>query len=115
MNKQSVIEIIEIIGGLAVGVAAILSFVVFYRLTTSRADSIVRKWAAKNGFELLRFERCFFTGGFGLFTTSRNQIVYSVRVCDGTGQERSGWLRCGSFLGGVFFGSEVAEIKWKEA
>ncbi|SRR6266481_5077471 len=84
----------------------------FYKLTIWRANSILRKWALENGFEVLRFERCFFTGGFGWFTTSRNQIVYSILVKDRWNEERSGWLRCGSYFGGVLFSNE-AEAKWK--
>jgi hypothetical protein len=89
-------------------IAIVLSF---YKLTIWRANSILRNWALENGFEVLRFERCFFTGGFGWFTTSRNQIVYSILVRDRSNEERSGWLRCGSYFGVLF--SNEAEVKWK--
>jgi hypothetical protein len=90
-------------------IAIVLSF---YKLSIWRANSILRKWALENGFEVLHFERCFFTGGFGWLTTSRNQIVYSIRVRDRSNEERSGWLRCGNYFGVIF--SNDAEVRWKE-
>lgn len=110
MDKQFAIEII---GRSAVVSAVVAGIFAIYKVAVSRADSMVRQWASENDFELLHFERCFFTGGFNFFTTSRNQIVYSVRVRDRASHERSGWLRCGSFFGGVIFGSGT-EVKWKE-
>jgi hypothetical protein len=95
-------------------ILAVITIVLgFYKLTIWRAKSILRKWALENGFEVLRFERCFFTAGFGWFTTSRNQIVYSILVRDQSNDERSGWLRCGSYFGVIF--SNDAEVKWKES
>ena|ERR1043165_4570215 len=85
----------------------------FYRLTIWRANSIVRRWALENGFDLFHFKRCFFTGGFSWFTTSRNQIVYSILVRNRWNEERSGWLRCGNYFGVIF--SDEAEVKWNES
>lgn len=78
---------------------------------------MVRKWADANEFEILRSEMCLFNGGSGEWETptSRGQIIYSVRLRDRAGRERSGWLRVGSFFGGVLFGSGAAEVKWKES
>jgi hypothetical protein len=97
-------------------VVCVVGIVTFW-LATLRGKAIVQKWAAANDFEILRAEPCLFTGGSGMWQTptSRNQIIYSVRVRDRAGQERSGWLRIGSFFGGIMFGSERAEVKWKHS
>jgi len=108
MDKQSAIDILRY---LAIGIALCIGVVVLYRFVVARADKILRRWAMENHFELLHFERCFFTGGFSPFTTSRNQIVYFVRVRDGEHQERSGWVRCGSFSHP--FGNQT-DVKWKD-
>lgn len=105
-NRPYIIAAVVFIGGIAM-----------FWLATLRGKAIVQKWAAKNQFEILRAEPCLFTGGSGMWQTrpSRNQIIYSVRVRDRAGQERSGWLRIGSFFGGIMFGSEAAEVKWKDS
>jgi hypothetical protein len=105
MDKQSAIEIFR-----SFGFAIVLCAVVFvgYRLGIRERDKSLRKWASDNQFELLHFERCFFTGGFSLLTTSRRQTVYFVRVRDHESHERSGWVRVGGFWGG-----DGMEVKWK--
>jgi uncharacterized protein YcfJ len=79
------------------------------------ADKILRKWAGKNVFELLEKKCHYFNykGPFDLWTTSNSQVVYSVRIRDRQGNERTGWVRCGTFLGGVFF-SNKAEVRWDQ-
>ena len=110
MDHHSVIEILRY---LAIGVALCVVVFAFYRGTIARADKILRHWATENHFELVHFKRCFFTGGFSPLTTSRNQIVYSVRVRDTERGERSGWVRCGGFWDVIFL-SDKAEVKWQD-
>lgn len=79
------------------------------------AEKILQRWVAKNGFELLekRQHYFFYRGPFDAWTTSNTQVVYSVRIRDRQGSERTGWVRCGTFLGGVFF-SNKAEVRWDQ-
>ena len=100
------------IEGLAIGIALCLGILAFHRCVIGHARRILRRWADENHFELLHFERCFFTGGFSPSTTSRNQIVYFVRVRDREHRERSGWVRCGSFAHPFGKG---AEVEWKDS
>ncbi len=111
MDQHSINEILL---ALVIGVALCAGVVLFYRRAIARADTILQHWAARNGFEVLHSERCFASGAFSLFTTSRNQIVYFVRVRDREHHERSGWVRCGSFASFIFF-SDEADVKWQEA
>lgn len=81
--------------------------------THRRGQAILKKWAEEEGVHIVTFERVFFSGGFSAFSTSRNQVVYSIVVRDQNGRERKGWVRCGSFWNGVW-GSDEAEVKWAE-
>lgn len=84
-----------------------------YFWSNVRSKMILEKWTIENGFQIIDSKKAFFRGGFGWLTTSRNQKVYSITVRDEKGRERSGWLRCGSYFGGIFW-SDKAEVKWKE-
>jgi hypothetical protein len=109
MDSQSKIEIIRC---LVIGIVLSICLVIFCRLVIRRSNTILKEWAAKNEFELLHFERCFLTGGFNFWTTSRNQIVFFVRVRDKEGREKSGWVRCGAYWNWIFL-SDKAEVRWK--
>jgi hypothetical protein len=78
----------------------------------SRSAAILQKWADDNGYQILQKDyRHFFRGPF-FFTTSRHQTVYRVTVCDKTGQERSGWVRCGGWWWGML--SDQATVRWDD-
>ena len=84
------------------------------RESFSRAKRSIQVWAEENGLEVLQADRrSMRTGPFQWWTTSRGQIIYLVRVRDRDGRERSAWVRCGSYLGGVTF-SEKIEVRWDE-
>ncbi len=112
MDKESVIEIVR---ALLIALVAIAVFIGWFWLHLSRAKAILRAWAAEGGFQILGSEKSYMigTGPFKWWTNSRNQIVYHVRVRDREGRERSAWVRCGSYLGGVLF-SQKAEVRWEE-
>jgi len=95
-------------------VLGVMAFVIAINIAAwKRDETVLRKWAQREGFEIIAFKRAFFTGEFSWLTTSRGQRVFSVTVRDREGRERSGWVRCGSFLGGTIF-SDAAEVKWKK-
>jgi len=80
-----------------------------------RAEHLLRLWAARNGFEIIEFANCFFlTGPFllGWIGTSRRPI-FRVLIKDRDGNRRSGWVRVGGSLLGVW--SNVATVKWAKA
>jgi|SRR5450432_1675406 hypothetical protein len=80
----------------------------------SRSKRVLQKWADSNKFEILHFgTRYFTTGQFKWWQVSNRQHLYFVRVRDAAGRERSGWVRCGSFFGGVIFSDEV-EVRWNQ-
>jgi hypothetical protein len=78
----------------------------------SRGRSLLSRWAEDNSFQILHSEIRTLLGGPFTLTSSRNQIVYSVRVRDRAGNEKSGWVRCGSFWFGI--SSDKTEVRWKD-
>ena len=78
----------------------------------SRGRTLLNRWAEVHGFEILHSECRTLCAGPFTWTSSRNQMVYFVRVRDHEGRERSGWVRCGSFWSGI--ASEKTEVRWKD-
>ena len=77
----------------------------------SRSRSLLEKWATENGYQILHSEyRNLFRGPF-FWTSSKGQTVYYVRVRDGEGNVRTGWVRCGSWWFGLM--SDKTEVRWE--
>ncbi|WP_052573963.1 hypothetical protein [Haloferula sp. BvORR071] len=75
-----------------------------------RGSELVYGWARENGYRLMRADRCLFSKGPFFWGTSKSQIVFRVVVQDTDGMQRSGWVRCGSWLGGLL--SNKTEARW---
>jgi hypothetical protein len=75
----------------------------------SRSRLLLRRWAKKNGFEILHSTVIPFSKG--IFDPYRRdlQMVYHVRIRDREGREHTGWVRCGGFW------KTMAEAKWEPA
>jgi hypothetical protein len=86
--------------------------VVYVTWSFSRGRTLLNRWAHDNGFQILQSEIRTLCAGPFTWTSSRNQIVYFVRVRDKEGGEHSGWVRCGNFWSGIF--SDKTEVKWKD-
>jgi hypothetical protein len=98
----------QIVFVVALGVVSVIAFIAWH---FSRSRFVLEDWADKQGFEILYSEyRSLFRGPF-FCTTSRGQTVYYVKVRDGTGRERSGWVRCGGWFFGLM--SDKAEVRWE--
>jgi hypothetical protein len=95
---------------LLIGFAIIATTLVIFSF--SRGRSLLNRWAQENNFQILDFEMRTLSAGPFTWTSSRNQIVYFVHVRDREGKERSGWVRCGSFWGGIL--SDKTEVRWKD-
>jgi hypothetical protein len=101
----------QVLWGFVAGFGAIAFIAVYYRWHIWRARSALQRWTSKKHFELLRFQRCFFSGPFSGWTTSANQTVFFVTLRDDSGCERSGWMRFGDFWGGRF--PDEPDIIWR--
>jgi len=99
----------EVFGPLLVIVILIVG-VALTVLRFSRASSMLRDWAASNGYEIVNQEYCWFWPGPFLLRKSKGQMVYRIEVRDQHGNARSGYAR----LGGWFLGmlSDQVEVHW---
>jgi hypothetical protein len=96
-------EIILVFLGLAVLVA------VMARWQHFRADRILKQWAQETGIEIVSAEKRYLRLG-PFFVSTRGQFVFRIVVKDQAGMQRTGWLRVGGLITGVF--SDRAEVKW---
>ena len=103
MNEGSQIFTVLVILGLAV-----LSMV----WHSSRSNTVLEQWAEDNDLEILSSEYCHFLRGPFFWTTSRGQTVYYVSVRPSSGEEKTGWVRCGGFFLGLM--SDAAEVRWED-
>ena len=112
MDKGSLIDVAK---AFAIALVAITAFVGWFWIFIALSKTILRRWAGENGFQIISFEQryLFFTGPFKWWSNGRGQFVYRVVIRDRDGHERSGWVRCGSYLGGVLFNNDV-EVRWEE-
>jgi hypothetical protein len=78
----------------------------------TRSNDMVDRWAADNGYRLISKERRFLRRGPFLLTTSKGQSVHYVTVEDANRDQRSGYLRCGSWLGGLM--SDKVQVHWDD-
>jgi hypothetical protein len=81
-------------------------------LQIRRAQTLLKGWAQENGYEILEAQHRVFVKG-PYFWSARGQAVYRVWVRDGVGAERRGWVRCGTWWGGVL--ANKVESRWDEA
>jgi hypothetical protein len=100
----------DTIGVLAIFfIVGIVAAVLYLQIT--RSQKLLKRWAADNGVELLHVEHRMFRKGPFIWS-SRSQSVYRVEVRDQQGVVRKGWVRCGSWWGGVL--SDKVEARWDE-
>ena len=85
----------------------VIGVVFFGLLHLLRAKRALKRWADYNGFEILGSDLRLFSTGFIKW------YVYFVRVRDKAGRERSGWVRCRSFLSSRSF-ADKSTILWHE-
>ena len=78
----------------------------------SRSRSILHEWAADHGFRLIYYEYRWFVRGPFFWTTSKSQTVYRVTIEDGRGSIRKGWVRCGTWLAGLW--SRQVDVRWDD-
>ena len=78
----------------------------------SRSRSLLEEWASENGYRILSSEHRHLVRGPFFWTTSKGQTVYRVSIEDREGRVRSGWVRCGSWMMGLW--SDRVQVKWDD-
>jgi hypothetical protein len=97
----------KVLGGLVI--VAILGW--YFHAYFSRAKLLLEKWANENQYQLLHAEyRSIRRRPF--LWSAKGQAVYRVEIRDEQGNERTGWVRCGSWLLGVF--ADEVKVKWDD-
>lgn len=79
--------------------------------TASKSRKVIQRWAEEHGFQVVSLEERWLRRGPFFWTTSRAQTVSYITVIDSANQRRSGWIRCGSWLGGLW--SSQVEVRWE--
>ena len=77
-----------------------------------RSRSLLETWAAENGYRIISSQYRFLARGPFFWTTSKSQSVYRVEVQDPAGRRRTGYVRCGTWLGGLL--SNKVEARWDD-
>lgn len=109
MNYHAISEFVRSHSGWVILMAVII-FLSW--LGNLRCISSLRHWAIKNEFELVKYKQLWFGAGpFFYKGVSRNQTVYSVTVRDRHGNDKSGWVRVGSWWWGALFSDKV-DVIW---
>jgi hypothetical protein len=78
----------------------------------SRSRALLHEWADEHGFRLIDYEYRWLVRGPFFWTTSKSQTVYRVTVEDGRGSIRKGWVRCGTWLAGLW--SRQVDVRWDD-
>ena len=99
------------IGKFVVIVVALVACGGFLYTYISRAEQLVKKWAAENGYRLLLAEHRVFRKGPFMWS-GRTQAVYRVVIRDEWGDNRTGWVRFGDWWRGVF--ADGVEVRWDD-
>ncbi len=77
-----------------------------------KSETLLKEWATKNSYDLIEYELTWIKRGPFFWSSSSGQTVYRVKVFDqNTLSSKKGWVRCGSFWGGLF--SSKTEVKWE--
>lgn len=86
-------------------------------LFIKRSSSILQKWAAGQGYEILHSEISmgapFNAAALSFWSASHGQLVYRVTLRDRVGLKRSALASCGRFVRGVFSRDEV-KVTWND-
>jgi hypothetical protein len=101
MSPDTVGTIVILVGLAATGL--------YIHFLVTRSKYLLNKWATDNHFQLLHAEHRMFRKGPFLWS-SRQQVVYRVRVRDDQSREREGWVRVGGWWIGVFSDKVEAEM-----
>jgi len=96
----------------AFGVLAILAILAWYfSVYFSKSKRLLENWADENRYQLLHAEyRSIRKRPF--LWSAKGQAVYRVEIRDEQGNNRKGWVRCGSWLLGVF--ANEVKVKWDD-
>ena len=80
--------------------------------TFRRSSTLVERWAERNGFEVVGKTWLMFGGRAFWWRRSQYHMVYYVTVRNPEGRIRRAYIRCGSWLLGLF--SDHVTVVWDD-
>jgi hypothetical protein len=89
----------------ALGVGALL-------WNVARSQAMLSRWAAENDYQILDSNYRLFCRGPFFWNSSKSQSVFRVTILDRQGHTHTGWVRCGSWVLGLW--SEQTEVRWDD-
>ena len=72
-----------------------------------RARRSLERWVDDQGYSLVAGKLALFRKGPYTWTSSNAQMVFRITILDERGQERTGWVRCGSWIMHAAFSDDV--------
>ncbi|HUW59333.1 MAG TPA: hypothetical protein VMZ92_22050 [Planctomycetota bacterium] len=88
------------------------AFVVTLVWTFSRAETILARWARRNGYQILSRRWLMFGGRAFWWRKAQHHMVYHVTIRDAEGRVRRAWVRCGSWPLGLL--SDHVTVEWDD-
>lgn len=90
---------------------SIVALITLYWSGRIRRREALFRWASNHGFKVLQFGQPVLSelSPF-VFSGSKAQQIFRIKVQDTEGQTHSGWIRLGSIWRGL--SSEKAEVRW---
>lgn len=80
--------------------------------TRQRANTLIERWAAANGYHLTGREPRYLRTGPYFWRHSRSQQIYYVTITDASGRSRAAYLRLGHWFFGLF--SDTLDVTWED-
>jgi hypothetical protein len=94
-------------------VAAILAlWVLFPALRGARAHQLLGRWARSERFRIVERRRRIFDTGPFTWIWLGHAMVYWVVLEDAERRQRTAWVKCGTFFGGLL--SSNVEVAWDD-
>jgi hypothetical protein len=90
----------------------VVTAVVYPVFRIRRGHALVSRWAAKNGYEIVRRQWSLFRVGPFPLAALGKQAIYRLVVRDREGRESSCWLKVGDFFVGLL--DDAVTVKWED-
>ena len=81
-----------------------------HRRAHTRSRRNLQRWVDDHGYSLVTAKTAWFRKGLYTWTSARDQIVFRISVLDERGQDRTGWVRCGSRFKGAAFSDDIEGV-----
>ncbi|HNC43801.1 MAG TPA: hypothetical protein PLU80_06535 [Acidobacteriota bacterium] len=98
---------IFLLGLIAITVGGTLAVIMTYR-----AKRMIYAWAHRHRYQILHLEWRWVRLGPYFLKSSKNQMIYRVKLQKQNGQVAHCWIRCGSWILGVFI-NEI-DVIWDQ-